>query len=39
MKLSEQQKKGASMALAGLVGIFTGTFIPPEMWAQILGAF
>lgn len=39
MKLSNNQKKGASLALAGLLGLFTGTYLPPELFAQIMGAF
>lgn len=39
MKMKEQHKKGGALALAGIVGIFTGTFIPPEIFGQILGAF
>jgi hypothetical protein len=38
-RLSEQQKKGGALALAGIIGIFTGTFLPPEVFSQILGIF
>jgi hypothetical protein len=39
MKLSEQHKKGGALAIAGLIGIFTGTFLPPEIFTQILEVF
>ena len=38
-RLNENQKKGGALALAGLIGMFTGTFLPPEIFSQILGIF
>lgn len=39
MKWNERTKKSAAYGLVGLVGIFTGTFLPPEVFSQILGVF
>ena len=39
MKLSENQIKGAGIAIAGLLGIFTGTFLPPDVFSSLIGAF
>ncbi|WP_281247543.1 hypothetical protein [Chromohalobacter japonicus] len=39
MKLNDSQKKGAGMALAGVIGIFTGQFLPPDVFTSIIGAF
>lgn len=39
MNLTDKQKKGAAYAVVGLLGWFSGTFLPPEVVAQIIGAF
>lgn len=39
MKWNERTKKSAAYGLVGLFGIFTGTFLPPEIFSQLLGAF
>jgi hypothetical protein len=39
MKWNESTKKSAAYGLVGLVGIFTGTFLPPELFQQVLGVF
>jgi len=39
MKWNDRTKKSAAFGLVGLVGIFTGTFLPPELFQQLLGVF
>lgn len=39
MNITPNQKKGAGMALAGVIGIFTGQFLPPDVFTSIIGAF
>lgn len=39
MNLTPNQKKGAGVALAGIVGMFTGQFLPPDVFASLIGAF
>ncbi|WP_281506020.1 hypothetical protein [Chromohalobacter nigrandesensis] len=39
MKLNDSQKKGAGIALSGILGIFTGQFLPPDVFTSLIGAF
>lgn len=39
MKLNDKQKRAASFGIVGVLAWFSGTFVPPEMIAEILGAF
>lgn len=39
MKLTSNQRRGAALGIVGLIGWFSGTWLPPETVADILGAF
>lgn len=38
MKLTPQQKRGSGIVLAGLLGVFTGHFLPPDVFVSIIEA-
>ncbi|WP_277345531.1 hypothetical protein [Billgrantia bachuensis] len=39
MKLTPNQKRGAALGMVGVLGWFTGTFLPPELLVELLGGF
>lgn len=39
MRFTSKQRKGAAFAITGLIGFFSGTFLPPEIITEIIGAF
>ncbi|MDI5984891.1 hypothetical protein QLQ85_08815 [Halomonas sp. M4R5S39] len=39
MKLTPNQRKGAGFVLVGVLGFFTGHWLPPEVLAELVGAF
>lgn len=39
MKFTTAHKKGAGILVAGLVGVFTGQFLPPEIFTTIIDVF